>query len=540
MPVSDAPVRRLTAVLTTLAVGAASAVGVVLPTAPAAAAATSVALVGDVQAALGCAADWAPDCAATELAPVGDGTFTADLTIPAGSWQIKVALDDAWTASYGIDGTPDNSPLVVAGDTLIRFTYDDETHRTSLTPLGLGADVDDDAIVAEPVRDPGAGKSFYFVMTDRFANGDESNDTGGLTGDRLTTGLDPTDKGFYSGGDLAGLRERLDYVAGLGTTAIWLTPSFLNRPVQGTGADASAGYHGYWITDFTQIDPHLGTNAELEALIDDAHARGIDVYFDIITNHTADVIDYAEGEYDYVDQATSPYTDAEGSAFDPADHAGTDDFPVLDPATSFPYTPVVDPADADVKVPAWLNDVTKYHNRGNSTYSGESTTYGDFSGLDDLMTEDPEVVDGFVDVYDAWVDLGVDGFRIDTAKHVNFEFWQEFTQRVSAHAASVGNDDFFMFGEVYDADPVKLSPYVRDSDMNAVLDFTFQSAATSFAKGAPLPVSRRCSRATTATRPPRPTPRPCRRSWATTTWDASGTSWRAPRRPSGVRRSRTT
>ena len=68
----------------------------------------------------------------------------------------------------------------------------------------------------------------------------------------------------------------------------------------------SAGYHGYWITDFTQIDPHLGTNAELEALIADAHARGIDVYFDIITNHTADVIDYAEGQYDYIDQATQP------------------------------------------------------------------------------------------------------------------------------------------------------------------------------------------------------------------------------------------
>lgn len=476
---------RLTAFLTTLAVGATGAVAVLLPGAPAAAAATSVALVGDVQAELGCSDDWQPECAATELAPVGDGTFSADLTFPAGTWQIKVALDDAWTTSYGIDGTADNSPLVVGGDSPVRVTYDDATHRTSLTPLALAGDTDpsDDEVVAEPVRDPAAGQSFYFVMTDRFANGDESNDTGGLTGDRLATGFDPTDKGFYEGGDLAGLREQLDYVEGLGTTAIWLTPSFQNRPVQGTGADASAGYHGYWVTDFTQIDPHLGTNAELEALIDDAHARGIDVYFDIITNHTADVIDYAEGEYDYVDQDTAPYTDAAGEEFDPADFAGTDDFPELDPATSFPYTPVVDPADADVKVPAWLNDVTKYHNRGNSTYSGESTTYGDFSGLDDLMTEDPEVVDGFVDVYNGWVDLGVDGFRIDTAKHVNFEFWEDFTAGVTQHAESIGNDDFFMFGEVYDADPVKLAPYVRDTDMNAVLDFTFQSAATNFAKG---------------------------------------------------------
>ena len=127
--------------------------------------------------------------------------------------------------------------------------------------------------------------------------------------------------------------------------------------------------------------------------------------------------------------------------------------------------------------------MTKYHNRGNSTYSGESTTFGDFSGLDDLMTEDPAVVQGFVDIYDAWVDLGIDGFRIDTAKHVNFEFWQSFTTAVKAHAAALGNDDFFMFGEVYDADATKTAPYVRTTDMSSVLDFSFQSAATTFARG---------------------------------------------------------
>ena len=127
--------------------------------------------------------------------------------------------------------------------------------------------------------------------------------------------------------------------------------------------------------------------------------------------------------------------------------------------------------------------MTLYHNRGDSTYSGESTTYGDFSGLDDLMTEHPAVVDGFVDVYDTWIDLGIDGFRIDTAKHVNFEFWQQWSTRVLDYAHAHGKPDFFMFGEVYDADPVKLSPYVRQTDMNSVLDFTFQSAAQSFAKG---------------------------------------------------------
>ncbi len=85
-----------------------------------------------------------------------------------------------------------------------------------------------------------------------------------------------------------------------------MTPSFKNQPVQGTGDDASAGYHGYWITDFTQIDPHLGTNADLKTLIDEAHAKGIKVFFDIITNHTADVIDNTEGTYDYITKADQP------------------------------------------------------------------------------------------------------------------------------------------------------------------------------------------------------------------------------------------
>ena len=239
--------------------------------------------------------------------------YSADFTVPAGTYEYKVAHQrHAGTRRTARTAARDNIPLVVAGPSTLRFTYDDTTHRIALTPLDLGGDYTpaDDALVAHPVRDPGADQQFYFVMTDRFADGDDANDTGGLTGDRLATGFDPTDKGFYEGGDLAGLHDKLDYIEGLGTTAIWLTPSFKNRPVQGTGADASAGYHGYWITDFTQIDPHLGTNAELEALIADAHARGIDVYFDIITNHTADVIDYAEGQYGYVDQATSPYTDA--------------------------------------------------------------------------------------------------------------------------------------------------------------------------------------------------------------------------------------
>ncbi|MEU4558285.1 pullulanase-type alpha-1,6-glucosidase [Actinoplanes sp. NPDC023936] len=327
---------------------------------------------------------------------------------------------------------------------------------------------------------PAAGEQYYFVLPDRFANGEESNDKGGLKGDRLATGYDPADKGFYHGGDLKGVIDRLDYIQGLGTTAIWLAPVFKNNPVQGTGADVSAGYHGYWITDFTQVDPHFGTNADLKKLVKLAHQRGMKIFLDIIVNHTADVIRYAENEYTYVDKETSPYTDTEGQPFEDANYASGGSFPKTD-ATSFPYTPVLPSATAKkAKTPAWLNDVTMYHNRGNSSFAGENSEYGDFYGLDDLWTERPEVVRGMTKIYADWVkNTGIDGYRLDTVKHTNLEFWPQFAQGIEKAAG----DDFFMFGEVYSADQEIQSEYVREGGLPATLDFSFQEAARGFVTG---------------------------------------------------------
>ena len=344
----------------------------------------------------------------------------------------------------------------------------------------------DRSIAQESLRRAPTRERFYFVMADRFANGSRANDAGGLRGGRLATGYDPTHKGFFHGGDLAGLIGKLDYIKGLGTTAIWLTPSFKNRPVQGPPGGQSAGYHGYWVTDFTQIDPHFGTNAQMKQLIAAAHGRGMKVYFDIITNHTADVISYAEKKYTYRDKKSFPYKDAAGRVFDDRTYAGESSFPVLDAKTSFPYTPVfTDPADARVKVPAWLNDPTMYHNRGDTTFEGENSLYGDFFGLDDLFTERPRVVRGMGDIYAAWIDLGIDGFRIDTTRHVNMEFWQSFGPRMLAHAAAIGRRDFFMFGEVATSDPLTMSEYPTRGKLPATLDFGFQKAAQEFAGGKP-------------------------------------------------------
>ncbi|MFD7163082.1 pullulanase-type alpha-1,6-glucosidase [Streptomyces violascens] len=335
----------------------------------------------------------------------------------------------------------------------------------------------DARLAAEPARHDATREQFYFVLPDRFANGDTSNDRGGLTGSRLDTGYDPTDKGFYQGGDLKGLTQKLDYIKGLGTTAIWLAPIFKNKPVQGTGKDASAGYHGYWITDFTQVDPHFGTNADLTKLIAGAHAKGMKVFFDVITNHTADTVDYAEKQYGYRPKGAYPYLDTSGRPFD--DRAG---MKKVD-SHSFPYTPVV----KEKKVPAWLNDPTMYHNRGDSTFAGESAEYGDFSGLDDLWTERPEVVSGMEQIYEKWVhDFAVDGFRIDTVKHVDLDFWTQWATALDAYAKKRGRPDFFMFGEVYSADTAVTSPYVTRGRLDATLDFPFQDAARQYAsQGAP-------------------------------------------------------
>jgi len=273
---------------------------------------------------------------------------------------------------------------------------------------------------------PGAGQVFYFVLTDRFANGSTANDTGGIAGGPDVSGFDPTRISHYHGGDFVGLTSKLDYIKQLGVTAIWITPPFVNKAMQ----LSTAGYHGYWILDFTRIDPHLGTEAEFREFVTQAHARGLRVYLDIVVNHTADVIRYADHSTAYIGMEAAPYRDENGKPFDPHQVAfngigSGSDFPRLSAGRSFPHAPVLEPEEAHAKAPDWLNDVTLYHNRGNSTFVGESSLFGDFGGLDDVFTENPVVVRGFIDVYGRWMEgYGIDGFRIDTVKHVNLEFWQ--------------------------------------------------------------------------------------------------------------------
>lgn len=354
------------------------------------------------------------------------------------------------------------------------------------TPLSLSAQSFRDRLPQDEVM--------YFMLPDRFENGDPANDRGGLNGDQLKTGYDPTHKGFYHGGDLKGLTARLDYIKALGATAIWLGPIFKNKPVQGGPGQESAGYHGYWITDFTQVDPHLGTEADMRAFVDATHARGMKVYMDIITNHTADVIAYKECPYSscvYRSRADYPYQRraADGAAINPGFMGEGDRTPqnfAKLTSPDFAYTPFIPNGEERVKVPAWLNDPLLYHNRGNTIFRGESSTMGDFVGLDDLMTENPRVVQGFIDIYGEWIDkYGVDGFRIDTARHVNPEFWAAFAPAMLERAKAKGIPNFHIFGEVAtsDIDVALLAKHTRVDKLPTVLDFAFARAVADTVAG---------------------------------------------------------
>ncbi|MEY2883236.1 MAG: hypothetical protein RL490_960 [Pseudomonadota bacterium] len=343
---------------------------------------------------------------------------------------------------------------------------------------------------------PATDEIIYFALPDRFENGDTGNDRGGLSGDRLVTGFDPTSKAFYNGGDLKGLTQRLDYIAGLGATTIWLGPIFKNKPVQGGKGWESAGFHGYWITDFTRVDPHFGSNDDLKTLIAAAHARGIKVYLDIVTNHTADVIQYREcldKPCPYRTRGDYPYSrrgGLGGAAINDGfagDHVASAANWAKLTRPDFAYTPFIPKGEEHAKTPDWLNDPIYYHNRGESVFRNESSQSGDFVGLDDIATEHPHVVAGLIDIYGWWIDeFGIDGYRIDTAQHVNPEFWQAFVPAMQARARARGIPNFHIFGEVSidELDVGRLARHTRVDRLPNVLDFATWAAAIDVIAGA--------------------------------------------------------
>jgi glycosidase len=304
-----------------------------------------------------------------------------------------------------------------------------------------------------------ASRVIYFVMTDRYSNGDPLNDSGYLSGPRKVTGFDPTDVGFFHGGDLKGLtggctdpQTGLQRLADLGFTGIWITPLVVQRTVQGD----SAAYHGYWGVDFTTVDPRFGTEDELKSFVDCAHSLGMKVYLDVVVNHTGDVIMLVGGS---------------GFREEPEP----------------PYEAYVLPTEIDIKKPEWMNDVANYHNRGDINWGGCSQAcieQGDFSGLDDLFTEKSHVVDGLAEVFGSWIErFRFDGFRIDTARHVDRNFYERWVPQILATASKAGIDDFEIFGETWITDSIEQSTYQREWGIPNQLDFPLYDAVARFAGG---------------------------------------------------------
>ena len=331
-----------------------------------------------------------------------------------------------------------------------------------------------------------ASQRIYFVMPDRYANGDPSNDRGGQSGSRVSTGYDPADDGWYHGGDLKGLtggcsdpKVGLRRVKDIGFTAVWIAPVLRQRWVQAS----SAAYHGYWGLDFTTVDPHLGTDADFAAFVDCAHSLGLKVYLDVVTNHTGDVVQLSGGS-SYSDL---PYKDCRGKPFNPTRYAGGKTFPCLN-LQSFPRMPILLPPDKAAKKPAWLNDVRRYHNRGDIDWSScdpRCSEQGDFFGLDDLFTEQPVVARGLADIYSGWIRrFKIDGFRVDTARHVDHAFFEVWVPRIRAAARAAGVKDFEIFGEAFITDSLELSAYMRYRALPNVIDFPLWDAAVRYVSGA--------------------------------------------------------
>ena len=280
----------------------------------------------------------------------------------------------------------------------------------------------------------------YFVMPDRYRNGDTSNDKG--------PGYDPTHTAFFHGGDLKGLTgncrddDGLARLKRLGFTAIWLTPLVVQQPPTQGGA----GYHGYWGVDFLNVEPRLGTNEDLEKLSECAKKLGLKLILDVVTNHTGDIVWY-EGRTAYIPEKFT-----------------------------------------SIKNPAWLNDISNYHNVGdmNRCWSeGACIRDGDFYGLDDLATEKPVVYQGLAEIYGQWIKrYGFVGFRVDTARHVDNEFFKRWSPLINDAARSAGIKDFTIFGEVWETVPIELMNFVRTNKMQTVLDFPFQRVAVDFAASA--------------------------------------------------------
>jgi glycosidase len=276
----------------------------------------------------------------------------------------------------------------------------------------------------------------YFLMLDRFADGDTTNNNQG-GGE-----YDQKDLRKFSGGDIQGVIDHLDYIQSLGATTIWITPPVANQ--WWDPAIQFSGYHGYWAENFKAVDKHFGDLAMYQQLSHEIHERGMFLIQDIVLNHTGNFFNYQEG---YNKEDVSRYYQLNKNST-----------PISKP-TQYPFN-LNDPTDIEQRnanIYNWTPDIINYED------PIQKLTY-QMAGLDDINTTNIVVRDVLRDSYGYWVSVvGVDGFRIDTIIYVELDFWADFMNSSSLEfpginqvAKNTGRDNFLTFGETFiKSDPLK-------------------------------------------------------------------------------------
>jgi glycosidase len=297
----------------------------------------------------------------------------------------------------------------------------------------------------------------YQVLIDRFADGDSSNNYD----------VDRTAAARWHGGDWAGLEGRLDYLQQLGVDALWISPVYRNVE---TDADVD-GYHGYWPQDFTAPNPHFGDVMALRSLVRAAHNHGMVVIIDVVTNHVGQLFFYdinLNGHADEQVRGSGPRSPViHINEHDPDwDKRGIQSETSLGEAGPAPIIFKHDPKTNHMPpLPKVLQRAEMYNRRGRTLdfEDPDQLLHGDFpGGLKDLDTTRCEVKQAMVDSYARWIELtNADGFRIDTIKHVEREFWRYFAQKLRQRLASQGKKNFFMFGEAFDGRPDLVGAYTK-------------------------------------------------------------------------------
>lgn len=267
----------------------------------------------------------------------------------------------------------------------------------------------------------------YFILIDRFENGDPFNDSGNNPASHVPyDGTNPEALKTYQGGDLRGVIQRLNYLDSLGITALWISPFFNNSDSDFVGWWP---YHGYHPIDFYSVDEHFGSEADLIELVSKAHQRGIKVLFDMVFNQVA------------------------------SNHP-------------------------------WVNDPQKqswFHRQSNGSFypitnwfDQEQIELGALHGMPDLNTENPDVAEYLTKMAAYWVEkTGCDGFRLDAVKHIGKPFWSQFNQTMHQQFGS----QFFELGEVFWGEPERLEPYMK-LDFNALFDIPgYYAIKNTFAQG---------------------------------------------------------